>query len=141
MLPNSVRLPPPVGFTWHAMHFAPLRTARYGSAREAPGASRTKASNVTAVAVPVFMTPLLLLCRRAVLYPLADHVDRRRRKVRSAVGHAVAERLRTVELMDEEARIGVAGDHADQVWIAGTGDVDQASGAEAGIEPQPLLRP
>src|SRR2546429_204900 len=39
MLPNSVRLPPPVGLTWQTMHLYPVRTARYGSASETAGPS------------------------------------------------------------------------------------------------------
>src|SRR6266571_3939443 len=49
MLPNSVRLPPPVGLTWHAMHFAPVRTARYGSACDAAGASSADAMTDAAI--------------------------------------------------------------------------------------------
>src|SRR5438552_10985648 len=86
-------------------------------------------------------SPFRFSLRRAVLDPLADHVDRRRRKVGSAVGHARADRLRAVELLDEEAPVGVAGNHTYQVRVLGTVDVDQVSSAEAGIEPKSLLRP
>src|SRR5258707_477362 len=122
------------------MHLYPVRTARYGSASEAAGASRTKASNVAAVTVPVFIALPLLLGRRAVLYPLADHVGRRLRKIRPAIRHAVPQRLRAFELLDDEARVGISWDHADQVRVAGTCDVDQVARGETGIEPQPLLR-
>src|SRR5712691_11061352 len=139
MLPNSVRLPPPVGLTWHTPHFKPVRTARYGSAREAAGASKTAAS-IAATTVPVFITPPLLLCRRPVLYPRADHVDRGLRQIRSAIRHAIAQRLRAFELLDYETSVRISGNHADQVRIAGTRDIDEISGAESRIEPQPLLR-
>src|SRR5439155_23789122 len=82
-----------------------------------------------------------LSLRRAVLDPLANYVDRRRRKVRSAIGHAVAEGLRALELMDKEAGIGIARDHPDQVRVARAGNIYQISGAESGIEPQSILRP
>src|SRR6267142_2921836 len=138
MLPNSLRLPPPVGLTWHTPHLKPVRTARYGSASEVAGESKTAAS-AAAIDVAVFITPPLLLCLRAVLYPRADHVDRGLRQIRPAIRHAIAERLRAFELVDYETPVRISGDHADQVRIAGTRDVDEISGAESRIEPQSLL--
>src|SRR6266705_701727 len=139
MLPNSLRLPPPVGLTWQTTHLYPVRTARYGSASEAAGASSAESSS--AMTVPVFITLPLLLGRRAVLYPLADHVGRRLLKIRPAIRHAVAERLRAFELLDDEARVGIPRDHADQIRVARAGDVDQVARGETWIEPQALLRP
>src|SRR5256885_16425842 len=78
--------------------------------------------------------------RRSVLDPLADDVDRRRRKVGSAIGHAGADCLRALELLDEEARIRIAGDHADQIRVLRAVDGNQIARGETRIEPQPLLR-
>src|SRR5216117_1620081 len=75
--------------------------------------------------------------KRAVLDPLADHVDRRRLKGGPpASGHWLADCLRAVELLDEEARVGIEWDHADQVRVLPAGDTDQVA-QQARPEPDP----
>jgi hypothetical protein len=44
VLPKTLRMPPPVGLTWHWAHLRPICAARYGSACDAPAsANNTRA--------------------------------------------------------------------------------------------------
>src|SRR5882672_1004618 len=67
--------------------------------------------------------------RCAVLYPLADHVDRGLRKIRPELRHAIAKDRSLIEpppfeLLNDEAPVRISGNHADERRILGAMDID-----------------
>src|SRR5688572_2413373 len=90
-MPNALRLPPPLGFTWQFEHFSPASTARYGSAVAIPAFSASAARNETRA----------IFTRCFMIVPLLRHAERRREV---AAGDAVALAIERVAAQVEHGR-------------------------------------